>query len=162
MVDEKIKNAPGFFDFLSPFKSSSIFKKKEPEEEAGYPLADAKRDWADALELFQSGHYDQATPLFRRAVENLLKANCPGWGSKGLSSDLLILSKKALFGDPPAPITEALTFLNPHCTLVKSVYNYDFAHEVEEKSRQVIRWIAGQRPSHSTFDPNTSPSRKIR
>ncbi|MGD0153562.1 MAG: hypothetical protein ABSC17_07350 [Thermacetogeniaceae bacterium] len=154
MAGEKTNGDPGFFDLLSSFKLSSIFKKKEPEEEAIYPLADAKHDWATALEQFHAGNYDQATLLFRRAVENLLKANCPGWGSKGLSSDLLILSKKAYFSEPPVVVTKALAFLNPHCTRVKSVYNYDFANEVKDKSYLVIRWIAEQRPSYSTFDPD--------
>jgi hypothetical protein len=76
------KSAPGFFNLLTSFKLSTIFEnvfgKKEPEEEASWPLADAKHDWAEAQELFQACHYDRATPIFRRAVENLLKANCPG------------------------------------------------------------------------------------
>jgi hypothetical protein len=93
-------------------------------------------------------------------VENLLKANCPGaWSTRATSSDLLVLAKKAL-GEPPAGITEALIFLNPHCTLVKSVYSYDFACEVREKSRLVIKWIGGQRPAYSTFNPDIAPARK--
>lgn len=159
------KSAPGFFNLLTSFKLSTIFEnvfgKKEPdEEEASWPLADAKHDWAEAQELFQACHYDRATPIFRRAVENLLKANCPGaWSTRATSSDLLVLAKKAL-GEPPAGITEALIFLNPHCTLVKSVYSYDFACEVREKSRLVIKWIGGQRPAYSTFNPDIAPARK--
>jgi hypothetical protein len=144
------KDTPGFLNLLTSSRPSG---KKEPEDEANWPLADAKQDWAKAQELLKACHYDQATPIFRRAVENLLKANCSGaWSMKATSSDLLVLAKKAL-GEPPAMITEALIFLNPHCTLVKSVYNYDFACEVREKSRLVIKWIGGQRPSYSTFDP---------
>lgn len=162
MTGENTKSAPGFFALLTSFKLSSIFVKKEPEEEASYPLADAKRDWSEAMERFHAGHYDRATPLFRRAVENLLKANCPGWGNKGLSSDLLALSKRAFFGEPPAEIAEALAFLNPHCTMVKSVYNHDFACEIRDQSRLVIKWAAGKRPSYSTFDPDALPARKSR
>jgi hypothetical protein len=162
MAGDNTKNAPGFLDLLSSFKLSSIFKKKEPEEEISYPLADAKQDWAEALELFRAGHYDQATPVFRRSVENLLKANCPGsWSKKVASSNLLVLANKVL-GEPPAHITEALAFLNPHCTKVRSVYNYDFACDVKEKSRLVIGWIAERRPSYSTFDPDKLPVRKSR
>lgn len=162
MAEEKAKNAPGFFNLLSSFKLSSIFRKKEPEEEIIYPLADAKQDWAEALELFRAGRYDRATPIFRRSVENLLKANCPGsWSKKASSSNLLVLANE-VFGEPPADITEALGFLNPHCTLVRSVYNYDFACDVKEKSRLVIRWIAERRPSYSTFDPDKLPARKSR
>lgn len=164
MANEKTKSAPGFFDLLTSFKLPTIFENifgsKEPEEEASYPLADAKHDWAQALELFQACLYNQATPIFRRAVENLLKANCPDvWSTKATSSDLLVLAKKAL-GEPPAEIVEALLFLNPHCTTVKSVYNYDFACEVKEKSRLVIKWIASQRPAYSTFNPDVTPTRK--
>lgn len=123
------------------------------EEDGDWPLVKAKRDWAKAQELFQANHYDQATTLFRSSVENLLKANCPGaWSPKTTSSDLLVLAKKA-FVELPAGIAEALIFLNPHCTLVKSVYNHDFACEVMEKCRLIIRWVSGQRPSYSTFDP---------
>ncbi len=154
MAGRKTNDGPGFFDLQAPFKLSSIFKRKEPEEEIAYPLAKSKHDWAEAQSQLLAGHYDQATLLFRRTVENLLKANCPGWDSKSLPSDLLILSKKAYFSEPPAMVTAALAFLNPHCTLVKSVYNHDFAYEVKEQSYLVIRWIAEQRPSYSTFDPD--------
>ncbi len=154
------KNGPGFFNLLTSFKPSTVLGKKEPEE-ASWPLTDAKHDWAEAQELFQTRHYDRATTIFRRAVENLLKANCHGaWSTRATSSDLLVLAKKAL-GEPPAGITEALIFLNPHCTLVKSVYNYDFACEAREKSLQVIRWINGQCPSYSTFNPDIAPARKF-
>jgi HEPN domain-containing protein len=161
MVDEKAKSVPSFLDLLSSFRLSSIFRRKEPEEEASYPLADAKRDWAEAMALFQAGQYDRATQFFRSAVENLIKANCPGWGSVG-TSNLLELSKKAFFGEPPAEVTEALAFLNPHRIMVRSVYNYDFACEARDRARLVIDWIREHRPSHSTFDPDHLPPRKIR
>jgi HEPN domain-containing protein len=160
MANEQSKSAPGLFNFLGSFRLSNTLENREPEQEAGWPLVDAKADWAEALTLFQTGQYDQATPVFRRTVENLIKANIPGaWGQKSFSGDLLIIAKKA-FGPLPPDIAEALIFLNPHCTLVKSVYNHDFACEIQEKARLVIRWVSGQRPSRSAFNPDIIPPRK--
>ncbi len=98
---------------------------------------------------------------FAGPLENLIKANCPGWG-KTDSSNLLDLSKKAFFSKLPEDVFEALVFLNPHHTLVKSVYSYDFCCEARDRARLVIKWIFEHRPSHSTFDPDNLPASKFK
>lgn len=82
----------------------------------------------------------------------LLKANCTGFISPS-ENNLLTLAKKA-FDEIPTEIRSALVFLNPHYTLVKSVYSPTFVDEVYEKSKFIAEWVFSQTPKYTHFNLN--------
>jgi len=77
----------------------------------------------------------------------LLKANCTGFISTA-ENDLPALAQKA-FGEIPAGIRADLMFINPHYTLVKSVYSAAFADDIYEKTKCVAQWVFSQSPSYA-------------
>lgn len=164
MGEEKIKKVPGLFDLLSPPELPWPFGKRKSrpkKREAGFCVRDAQQDWNKALQMYQMAQYDQATQLFRSAIERLLKANYPGLLGETVPTEnnLLVLAKK-VFDKLPEEIQDALTFLNPHYTFVKSVYDRDFADEVQEKARIATKWILANSPACSFFDPDVKPPKK--
>ncbi|NPV28430.1 MAG: HEPN domain-containing protein [Firmicutes bacterium] len=165
MGEEKIKRVPGLFDLLSPADLFWPFGKRKPRPkkgEASYCLRDAQKDWNMALEMYQKSQYDQATLLIRQALEKLLKANYPGLLGETIPSEnnLLVLAKK-VFPNLPAEVHDALAFLNPHYTLVRSVYDRDFADEVLEKARLIVNWILASSSACNSFDPDAVPPRGL-
>jgi hypothetical protein len=85
-------------------------------------------------------------------VEMLFKANCSGFVSSS-ESNLLVLANKA-FDEIPTEIHSALVFLNPHCTLVKSVYSPAFVDEIYEKSKLIAEWVFSQTSKYTHFNLN--------
>jgi glutamyl-tRNA synthetase len=145
----------GFMDLLKPTKLSWPFKKKKgapktEDDEVLYPLDKAKEHWKKAVGFYRVGRHDQATIQFRGFVEMLLKANCTGFISS-TENNLLTLSNKA-FGEVPAEIRKALTYINPHYTLVKSVYSPAFADDIYEKSKMIAEWVFSQSSSYNQFN----------
>ncbi|MDD2360613.1 MAG: hypothetical protein ACOX70_08670 [Syntrophaceticus schinkii] len=142
-------------DLLKPTKLSWPFKKKKgapktEDDEVLYPLDKAKEHWKKAVGFYRVGRHDQATIQFRGFVEMLLKANCTGFISS-TENNLLTLSNKA-FGEVPAEIRKALTYINPHYTLVKSVYSPAFADDIYEKSKMIAEWVFSQSSSYDQFN----------
>jgi len=137
-----------FLNLLKPFKK----KKSKPEktDEEIYPLDKAKENWKKAVSLYRSGRYDQATIQFRDFVEVLLKANCTGYVSS-TENNLISLAEKA-FDEVPAEIRKALTVMNPHYTLVKSVYSPAFIDDIYEKSKSIAEWVFSQSSPYTQFD----------
>ncbi|MGB4503507.1 MAG: hypothetical protein WBI44_01240 [Syntrophaceticus sp.] len=136
----------GFTDLLKLPKPSWPFKKKKGDSKAEddelYPLDKAKEYWEQAVAYYRSGHYDQATIKFRSFIEVLLKANCTGFISS-TENNLLAIAQKA-FGEIPAEIRAALNFINPHYTLVKSVYSPAFVDEIYEQTKAIAEWVFSQ------------------
>ncbi len=151
-------NDPKDSGYGSLFQLPSIFgfgkkKKEKPKTESEepdlYPLEKAKENWKAAINYYRSEQYDQATIHFRESLEMLLRANCHGYISSK-EKNLTALAKKA-FGNIPAEISTALRFINPHYTLVKSVYTAAFADEIYEKAKKVASWIFSQ-SAYTKFD----------
>lgn len=80
----------------------------------------------------------------------LLKANCTGFISS-TENNLLDLAQKA-FVEVPAEIRTALAVINPHYTLVKSVYSPAFVDDIYEKSKLIAEWIFSQSSSYAHFN----------
>ncbi|MDH7578002.1 MAG: HEPN domain-containing protein [Bacillota bacterium] len=159
MVEEK--KVPGFFDLLSPADLPWPFGKHKPRPkkgEAAYCVRDAQKDWNQALEMYQKGQYDQTTLLIRQAIEKLLKAHYPGLLGELIPAEnnLLALAKK-VFPNLPADIRDAFAFLNPHYTLVRSVYDRDFTDEIMQRARLIVNWILRNSSACSSFDPDAVP-----
>lgn len=151
---DKQKNL-GFIDLFKKPKISWPFKKKKDEPQSDddlYPLEKAKDYWKKAAAYYRTGSYDKATIHFRRFVEMLFKANCSGFVSSS-ESNLLVLANKA-FDEIPTEIHSALVFLNPHCTLVKSVYSPAFVDEIYEKSKLIAEWVFSQTSKYTHFNLN--------
>ncbi len=166
MTEEKTKKVPGLFDLLSPADLPWPFgrRKTRPKKgDAAYCLRDAQNDWNRAHEMHQKSQYDQAVILARQALEKLLKANYPGLLGEIIPTEnnLLALAKK-VFPKLPTDVHDALAFVNPHYTLVRSVYDRDFADEVLEKARLVVNWILKNSSACSSFDPNPAPVRGLK
>ncbi len=154
---KKPKMGPSPFELLKfpgsfwPFGKKKKGKREtEDEDEELYSLYQARENWKKALLKKKAGQYDMATLHFRKSLEMLIKANCPGYVSPA-EHNLLNLSKKA-FPALPEQIRSAITFLNPHYTLVKSVYTPDFADEVHEQARLVAEWIFSQSSKLKRFE----------
>lgn len=154
---KKPKMGPSPFELLKfpgsfwPFGKKKKGKREtEDEDEELYSLYQARENWKKALLKKKAGQYDMATLHFRKSLEMLIKANCPGYVSPA-ERNLLNLSKKA-FPALPEQIRSAITFLNPHYTLVKSVYTPDFADEVHEQARLVAEWIFSQSSKLKRFE----------
>ena len=77
------------------------------------------------------------------------QACCHGYISS-TEKNLISLAKKA-FDNIPAEISAALRFINPHYTLVKSVYTAAFADDIYEKAKMVAAWVFSQ-SSYIKFD----------
>jgi len=116
--------------------------KSDSEEAEIFPLEKAKENWKTAISYYRSEQYDQAIIHFRESLEMLLRANCHGYISSK-EKNLTTLAKKA-FANIPAEIAAALKFINPHYTLVKSVYTAAFADEIYEKAKMVAAWVFSQ------------------
>lgn len=155
---EKPKTGPSPFDLLKfpgsfwPFGKKKKGKRETEEEkdEELYSLYQARENWKKALQKKKDGQFDMSTLHFRKSLEMLIKASCPGYVSPA-ERNLLNLSKKA-FPTLPEEIRSAITFLNPHYTLVKSVYTSDFADEVHEQARLVAEWIFSQSSKLKRFE----------
>lgn len=154
---EKSKTGPGPLELLKfpgvfwPFgKRKKSSRKTEDEDEEVYSLYKARENWKMALQKKKAGQYDMATIHFRKSLEMLLKANCPGYISP-TEQNLLNLSRKA-FPVLPEEIRSAIAFLNPHYTLVKSVYTPAFADEIHEKAKLVAEWIFSQSSKQKRFE----------
>jgi hypothetical protein len=115
-----------------------------------YPLDQAKYNWKIALQKKKARQYDQATIHFLKSLEMLFKANCPNH-IPPTQKNLLNLSEKT-FAEIPEEIRNAIIFLNPHYTLVKSVYTADFVDEIHEKSKLVAEWVFSQTSKYNRFD----------
>lgn len=151
-------NDPNDTGVGSLFQLPNIFgfgkkKKEKPktdfDEIEAYPLEKAKENWKDALRYYRSEQYDLATIHFRESLEMLLRANCHGYISSK-EKNLTTLAQKA-FANIPAEISAALKFINPHYTLVKSIYTAAFADEVYEKAKMVASWVFSQ-SAYTKFD----------
>lgn len=144
----ELLKSPGIF---WPFKKRKDRKREDGfEDEEVYSLDKAKDNWKVALQKKNARQYAQATIHFRKSLEMLFKANCPGYISP-TQKNLLNLSQKA-FTEIPEEIHNAITFLNPHYTLVKSVYTSDFVDEVHEKSKLIAEWIFSQTSKYKRFE----------
>ncbi|HHY39735.1 MAG TPA: HEPN domain-containing protein [Syntrophaceticus sp.] len=151
MNDSKDTGVGGLFQLpkLFGFGKKKEKSKTESEETEIYPLEKAKENWKTAISYYRSEQYDQATIYFRESLEMLLRANCHGYISSS-EKNLTALAKKA-FDNIPAEISAALKFINPHYTLVKSVYTAAFADDIYEKAKKVATWIFSQ-SSYTKFD----------
>lgn len=125
--------------------------EKKTEEDIFYPLDKAEENWKAAIRYYDSEQYDQATIHFRQFLEMLLRTNCRGYVSSS-DKNLTSLAKKA-FHEIPAEISDALIFINPHYTFVKSVYSAAFADNVYEKTKMVAEWVFAQSTFSFKLDP---------
>jgi HEPN domain-containing protein len=149
--DPKNTGVGGLFQLpkLFGFGKKKEKSKTEPEETEIYPLEKAEDNWKSAMRYYRSERYDQATIHFRESLELLLRACCHGYISS-TEKNLISLAKKA-FDNIPAEISAALRFINPHYTLVKSVYTAAFADDIYEKAKMVAAWVFSQ-SSYIKFD----------
>ena len=152
MNDPKDTGVGGLFqlpNLLGFGKKMKEGPRTDFEDTDPFPLEKAKDKWKTAMRYYRSEQYDQATIHFRESLELLIKACCHGYISS-TEKNLISLAKKA-FDNIPAEISAALKFINPHYTLVKSVYTAAFADDIYEKAKMVAEWVFSQ-SSYIKFD----------